>query len=42
MNGAFDVDNLIGANPLDEGADDEAAKFVDIVDTFKLQLWVSI
>jgi hypothetical protein len=47
VKGALDVDSLIGANPSieggeDEGADDQAAKVVDIVDTFKLQFWVSI
>jgi hypothetical protein len=45
--GALDVDSLIGVNPSieggeDEGADDPATKVVDIVDTFKLQFWVSI
>ncbi len=42
MKGALDVDNLIRVNPLDEGVDDQAAKVVDIVDTFILQVWVSI
>jgi len=47
VKGALDVDSLIGANPSaeggeDEGADDQAAKVVDIVDTFRLQVWVSI
>jgi hypothetical protein len=42
VKGALDVDSLIGANPSaeggeDEGADDQAAKVVDIVDTFRLQ-----
>ncbi|KAH8939265.1 hypothetical protein BDL97_15G028800, partial [Sphagnum fallax] len=42
VKGALDVDSLIGANPSieggeDEGADDQATKVVDIVDTFKLQ-----
>ncbi|CAN5960077.1 unnamed protein product, partial [Sphagnum jensenii] len=44
VKGALDVDSLIGANPSieggeDEGADDQATKVVDIVDTFKLQFW---
>jgi hypothetical protein len=44
VKGALDVDSLIGANQggEDEGADDQATKVVDIVDTFKLQFWVSI
>jgi hypothetical protein len=47
VQGALDVDSLIGANPSaeggeDEGADDQAAKVVDIIDTFRLQVWVSI
>ncbi len=47
MKGALDVDSLIGANPSleggeDEVADDQATKVVDIVDTSKLQFWVSI
>jgi hypothetical protein len=42
VQGALDVDSLIGANPSaeggeDEGADDQASKVVDIVDTFRLQ-----
>lgn len=42
VQGAVDVD--IGANPSaegaeeDEGVDDQAAKVVDIVDTFRLQV----
>lgn len=42
VQGALDVD--IGANPSaegaeeDEGVDDQAAKVVDIVDTFRLQV----
>jgi hypothetical protein len=43
VKGALDVDSLIGANPSaeggeEEGADDQAAKVVDIVDTFRLQV----
>lgn len=42
VKGAVDVD--IGANPSaeggeDEGVDDQAVKVVDIVDTFRLQVW---
>lgn len=46
VQGALDVD--IGANPSaegggdDEGVDDQAVKVVDIVDTFRLQVFRSI
>lgn len=46
VQGAVDVD--IGANPSaegggeDEGVDDQAVKVVDIVDTFRLQVWTMI
>lgn len=45
VKGAIDVD--IGANPSaeggeDEGVDDQAVKVVDIVDTFRLQVWTMI
>lgn len=45
VKGAVDVD--IGANPSaegggeDEGVDDQAVKVVDIVDTFRLQVWTT-
>lgn len=44
VQGAVEVD--IGANPSaegadeDEGVDDQAVKVVDIVDTFRLQVWI--
>lgn len=46
VKGAVDVD--IGANPSaegggeDEGVDDAAVKVVDIVDTFRLQVWATL
>lgn len=47
VKGALDVDSLIGANPSaeggeEEGADDQAAKVVDIVDTFRLQVLIPL
>jgi hypothetical protein len=43
----FDVDSLIRANPSieggeDGGANDQTTKVVDIIDTFRLQVWVTI
>jgi len=45
VKGAVDVD--IGANPSaeggdEEGVDDQAVKVVDIVDTFRLQVWQTL